>query len=333
MTEKLGPGLIELRGWLRSTLLSVFIMGLFFTALGCSNAVAQFRPSYDHGKGVSPVYEGWIANEDGSFTMLFGYMNENWLEELNIPIGPDNSFSGTESDRGQPTHFLPRRNRTIFGVRIPADFGNQELVWTLISTDAVTQKAYGSLRRDYILEPITLMSESGTVAGGRDNGADVQTNQPPEITLHGSETRTIRIGESLHLAVTVEDDGKPNQRRYGRFAPAFSEEDTPQERLDKAIVPPIRGTVNRVVGLYFSWYLFRGDGEANFDPLQTKIWEDTRAFQNSPWSPHWIPPEPPEDGVWQAEVTFQQPGTYTLRGRADDGGLVNDVNVVIHVTQ
>src|SRR5262249_1682636 len=61
------------------------------------------------GQGVAPVYEGFDLNTDGSFNMWFGYMNRNYEEALDVPIGPDNSFSpGATIDRGQPTHFVPR---------------------------------------------------------------------------------------------------------------------------------------------------------------------------------------------------------------------------------
>jgi hypothetical protein len=292
-------------------------------------AAGQFQPYYEHGLGVSPAYEGYTKNADGSYTMYFGYMNENWEEELYVPIGSDNGFSPGPADRGQPTRFLPRRNRMVFGVEVPADFGNQELVWTLITREGVTQKAYGSLSKDYVLEPITVQSESGTVGGGSDNGEDVQTNVPPRINLVGERIRTARVGQPLLLEAIIEDDGQPKPRRY-RYG-AFEEDDTPRERLEKALRPPIRGTVDRVVGLYFGWYIYRGDGMASFEPAQGKTWEDTRAFQNSPWSPFWEPPELPEDNRWTAEVVFHQPGEYVLRGRADDGGLTSDIEVVVQV--
>ncbi len=303
-----------------------------------SGAVAQARAYYENGRGATPVYEGWLANEDGSFTMLFGYMNDNWEEELNVPIGPSNSFSPGSADRGQPTHFLPRRNRYVFRVNVPADFGSDELVWTLITDEGQTQKAYGTLVKDYGLRPITMMSEGGTVGGGGNNAEDVQTNTPPEVTLEGADMRTVRVGEPLQITVNVEDDNKPNPRGYreiffDREDQEFVEEESPRERFNKAMRPPIRGTVNRVVGMYFSWFVYRGEENVTFDPLQVKPWEDTRAFQNSAWSPYWEPPEVPEGGRWTATATFTEPGTYTLRGRADDGGLVDDVEVIVQVNE
>ncbi|HAJ77240.1 MAG TPA: hypothetical protein DCM64_12395 [Gammaproteobacteria bacterium] len=299
--------------------------------LGCTNAVAQSQSSFEFGMGVSPAYEGWVANPDGSFTMLFGYMNENWKEELDVPIGPNNSFSPGAADRGQPTHFQPRRNRNVFGIVVPADFEG-ELEWTLVTRDGVTQKAYGSLLKDYVLERITIMSESGTVAGGFNNSEDVQTNQPPVVTLQGDEARTVRVGEPLQLEVAIEDDDKPNPRTGFRLA-AFSEEDSPRERLERALRPPIRGTVDRVVGMTYSWTVYRGTGKVIFDPLQVKTWEDTRAFQNSPWSPYWDPPAMSEDGKVETEVSFQEPGYYQLRGFADDGGLMGRVDVTVRVVE
>src|SRR5437764_11605707 len=87
--------------------------------------------TYSRGQNVSPAYEGWEQNADGSFSFLFGYMNRNWEEEIDLPVGPDNDIEPGGPDQGQPTHYLPRRNRFIFKVRVPRDFGQKEMVWTL----------------------------------------------------------------------------------------------------------------------------------------------------------------------------------------------------------
>ena len=76
------------------------------------------------GEGVSPVYEGYDVNPDGSFNMWFGYMNRNYEEEPDIPVGPNNTFD-PGGDRGQPTHFSIRRNKDIFAVVVPKDFGDR----------------------------------------------------------------------------------------------------------------------------------------------------------------------------------------------------------------
>ena len=80
---------------------------------------------------VSPVYEGWLPNADGSFNLVFGYLNRNWDETFTVPVGPGNSIDPGGPDQGQPTYFFPRRHRFVFKVKVPKDFGNKELVWTV----------------------------------------------------------------------------------------------------------------------------------------------------------------------------------------------------------
>ncbi len=48
----------------------------------CQQANAQL--TYQRGQNVSPAFEGWEANDDGSFSMVFGYMN-NTASNRNIP--------------------------------------------------------------------------------------------------------------------------------------------------------------------------------------------------------------------------------------------------------
>src|SRR5436305_1180694 len=91
---------------------------LFFGGLGAVQVCAQtLPPTYipqtkaDAGQDVVPSFDGWLRNSDGSFTMVFGYLNRNYKEELAIPAGPDNKVEpGSAIDQGQPTYFLPRRH-------------------------------------------------------------------------------------------------------------------------------------------------------------------------------------------------------------------------------
>src|ERR1051325_4632473 len=84
----------------------------------------------DYGQNIAPVYEGWEPNPDGTISMYFGYMNRNWKEELDIPVGPGNFFDPAPQDRGQPTHFLSRRRKQYFSITVPKDFPrDRTLVW------------------------------------------------------------------------------------------------------------------------------------------------------------------------------------------------------------
>jgi hypothetical protein len=297
----------------------------FLALLTPADAAAQLRASYSSGQNVSPAFEGWEENPDGSFSFVFGYMNRNWEEELDVVAGAENSFSPGPADRGQPTHFLPRRNRFVFKVRVPADFGTQELVWTL-TTNGVTEKAYATLHRDYRIDPVVIMSETGALGAGSST-EEVRGNLPPTIALEGARTHRVRVGQPLELAAVVTDDSLPPSRGVG--APPANA--TPEQLLARALRPNVRVTVNKAVRLHFAWFVFRGAGQVTFDPPQVKTWEDTRPWANSPWSPFWRPPAIPADGRWVTSVTFHEPGTYVLRGRADDGGLYVDEEVTVIV--
>jgi hypothetical protein len=292
--------------------------------VACQAANAQL--SYQQGQNASPGYEGWEPNEDGSFNLVFGYMNRNWLEELDVPVGPDNNISPGPADQGQPTHFLPRRNRYVFKVRVPADFGDQELVWTL-TTQGKTEAAYGTLRLDYRLDAMVIMSETGSIGAGFTT-EESRANTPPTMTLVGDPVRRVSVGQPVTLVARITDDDLP---RVGPIRPP-RESDSIPTLPGAALRPPGRITVQKVNGLHLSWFLFRGDGEVEFDPPQIKTWEDTRAGANSPWAPLFRRPPVPEDGEWTVRVTFDRPGTYVLRGRADDGGLLDDTDVTIIVS-
>ena len=114
--------------------------------------------AYNSGQNVAHGYEGWEEEADGTKYFLFGYMNRNWEEEPDVPVGPENGFSPGPADQGQPTHFLPRRNRFVFRVKVPATFSvKDELVWTL-TTNGKTEKAYASLREDYKVDDVVKAS-------------------------------------------------------------------------------------------------------------------------------------------------------------------------------
>src|ERR1700693_4572105 len=83
---------------------------------------AQIR--YARGQDVVPVFEGLERNEDGSFNMVFGYMNRNYEEEVDIPIGPNNMMEPGGVDQGQPAHFYSRRQEFVFKVKVPKDWGS-----------------------------------------------------------------------------------------------------------------------------------------------------------------------------------------------------------------
>ena len=296
------------------------VLALVAAGLGLN---AQTRFTYSRGQSVSPAFEGWWQNEDGTYSLFFGYMNSNWEEELDVPIGPDNHIEPGGPDRGQPTHFYPRRNLFLFTVDVPADFGEQEVVWTL-TTNGVTERAYGSLRTDYLLDPQTIGTEMGANFGGVID--EWRDNEFPTLDLAVDQPRRVRVGEPLRLVAFASDDGIPT----GTYEPPMVEPGKPHPayRAPRQIVP------GNPPGLRFAWIVYRGDAsKVTFYPEQLKMWQDTRVYANSPWSfPYLIPPVP-EDGRFETAVTFDEPGTYVLRALAGDSALTTSRNLMITVTR
>jgi hypothetical protein len=185
---------------------NAFRLSAFFAALATLPLFAQSGPSqlvglrHASGQGVAPVYEGFDVNPDGSFNMWFGYMNRNYEEEIDLPVGPDNAFE-PGPDRGQPTHFTPRRHKDFFSVKVPSDFGNQTLIWTL-TAHGQTQKVVGTLK------PVWQIDRLRTTRGG--NSEKISSNLPPEVALPSSQT--LWAPGSLTVTVSATDDGLPARR-------------------------------------------------------------------------------------------------------------------------
>jgi len=293
---------VTMRAW-------VALISLSAAAVGVAALRAQVQPSV---LNITPVYEGWLPNPDGSAELLFGYMNREGTSETHIPIGPNNRMDPGGPDLGQPSNFFPRRNRFTFQVHVPKDFGTKEIVWSVTSKGR-TDKAYGSLKPDYVLDDTSIMSNIGT-GGGLSTTPDMVGNKAPQVTVEGVKSRTAKVGEPVAFAAVATDDGKPNRKNMpATFGGDYS--------------LPVSAN-----GLRLSFFVYRGPGTTvTFDPVQTEVWEDRRDGGNSPWSAGFKTPPVPEGNKWQARATFAEPGTYVIRALAHDGGLwaSQDVTVVV----
>ncbi len=196
--------------------------------------------------------------------------------------------------------------------------------------------AYGSLQADYFVNNMIIMSETGTLGPGSSN-PELRAHTAPVVELEMDSVIDARVGQPVTLTAHVTDDGLPGRGGSGLFGGGRSLPITDEGTLNlaRAMNPPSRITVQKVLGLHMTWYVYRAPvrGEVSFNPVQISTWEDTRPYSNSPWSSFWVPPELPEDGRWVTDVTFHEPGTYVLQGRADDGGLFTDKRVTVRVTR
>ena len=270
----------------------LYLLCLFvaFSLLRVGTIAVRAQIKYARGQNVAPAFEGWEQNPDGSYNFVFGYLNRNYEEEVDIPIGPNNNIE-PGGDRGQPTHFYPRRQRFVFRVTVPKDWDKQQrIVWTLTSRGR-TEQAKAWLQPEWELndEVISENNGGGVLAAG---------NEPPSIT--GSPAQTITLPDTATLTVTAKDDGlpKPNPRRTTAAVNRDSNPDPEPPRRDP--------------GVQIKWILYRGPGEVQFDP---------------PASPYAYG----QPITLTSKVRFSAPGTYVLRAIANDGQLSSTYNVTVTV--
>lgn len=171
-------------------------------------AVAQqpLAPRSASGQTVTPVYEGWYANPDGSYSLSFGYYNRNTSEVVEIPLGPENVLGSPGTSQNQPVTLHPGRHWGVFTVVVPKDWEpTRKVVWTL-KNRGETFTIPGSLHVDWQIDAL-----EGEVSAG---------NTPPVLRFaeQGPEGRgpgglsvgpmLVKAGTPLELSVRVKDDGK-----------------------------------------------------------------------------------------------------------------------------
>jgi len=157
------------------------------------------------GQPVYPVFEGWYRNPDGTYSISFGYFNRNSEEVLEIPVGPDNFVTPGEPNQGQPSHFEPRRHWGVFAIKVPADFRDGQVVWT-IRVRGETIAIPGSLHPNWQIDALEGEAGSGNtppVLRFAPNSAD---GSGPAGTTAGP--LTVKARAPLVVAVWARDDGK-----------------------------------------------------------------------------------------------------------------------------
>jgi hypothetical protein len=201
-------------------------------------------PLRERGASVTPAFEGWYPNPDGSFSMLLGYFNRNTKEELDIPVGPNNRVEPGGPDQGQPTHFEAGRQWGVFVVKVPKDFGTKAITWTIVA-NGEAQSVPFTLNKGY---PITPYKEMGMgnqppVLAFSQGGAKV-TGPPAAVSARFTGT----VKQPVAISVWVEDPKAPNEVEVPGFA---------------------RPLVAKVATI--SLHKFRGPGNVTFDQARIPV--------------------------------------------------------------
>ena len=240
----------------RSALIGGLVGGV--VAASCvvlSAGQLPLAPVSTHGQTITPVYEGWYPNPDGTFSLSWGYFNRNSEEVVNVPIGANNRIAPGGPDHGQPTQFLARRQRGVFTVVVPADFGEgDEVNWTL-TFRGDTQTIPGHLHRDWLLDAVGGAANQDTppVVRFAETGRE---HRGPGGPAEGPLTAV--VGTPLPLVVWATDDGITRRR---------------SEETDDDPPPLVR----------LRWYLHQGPAAVSFahdeddDALEIAEGSDGRA--------------------------------------------------------
>jgi hypothetical protein len=172
-------------------------------AVLASGQVLLPEPARDSGSSITGAFEGWFKNPDGSFSLLLGYYNRNRQQEVDIPIGPNNALEPGGPDRGQPTHFMPGRGWGLFTVKVPPDFGENRITWTIVANNKTTVIPAG-LKPEWEISPFMEAAVGNTppVLSFDEHGPTVQG--PRGLMVE----RSAKVGQPLALTVWVSDDAK-----------------------------------------------------------------------------------------------------------------------------
>lgn len=264
---------------------------------------------YNRGQAIQPIFEGWSWAPDGSINMHFGYLNRNYAEQPEVPVGPNNRIEPGGPDRGQPTFFYSRTNRNLFTVNVPKTFGpKDEIVWT-VTFNGQTERAVGWRQAEWEIDPA-----GGATTGGNTDPERV-ANKPPTLTIE--PLAPVRLPAAATLAVVIQDDGLPKPRPRGK--PAVGQETPPTLQggtsapvnVPQAVVRPTTGpAAERPLGMVVSWIVWRGPAEVRFEPRYAQ----------------------PKDGRSATQATFSVPGQYVLRATADDGAAATHAQATIQVS-
>lgn len=198
------------------------------------------HPLEQAGDSITGALEGWFQNPDGTYSILLGYFNRNMKEVVDIPVGPDNHIDPGGPDRGQPTHFLPRRQWGLFTITVPKDFGDRKLTWTIVANGK-------SMVIPASLNPLWEVSPYKEDSMG--NTPPFISFKPDGLSHQGPiplvESLTTTVGAPLTLDVWGGDDAKtlPGTRRPPPKTPALT----------------------------VSWSKYRGPGEVTFGNAKPKI--------------------------------------------------------------
>ena len=286
--------------------LSLLVVALSGVLLAQTQST-EVHIKFNSGQSITPIYEGWERVPDGSFNMVFGYLNRNHVQELSIPVGAQNGFDPGPADRGQPAYFYPRENHFLFKVNVPKDWDRKkELVWTIVA-NGKTEVARATLLDIWEIDKKVEVSNAGSAGGVQVSNELIAKDQPPVVKI--DPIARPRAGAPVTITATVTDDGIPPPNAKPR-APR-QQEPTLRGAPPSPVNVPLPQRPRPVQGaLSVLWMVYRGPAHVTFDPDgYVKV----------------------VDGKVEVKATFTKPGAYTLRAYGHDTLLRAPYDVTVTV--
>jgi hypothetical protein len=288
---------------------AVIVMVIAAATLFAQTQSTEVHLRFNSGQSITPIYEGWERVPDGSFNMVFGYLNRNHVEQISLPVGAQNNFEPGPADRGQPAYFYPRENHFIFRVNVPKDWDEKkELVWSL-TVRGKTETARATLLDIWEIDRKLEVANNG--GGVQVSNALIAKDEPPAVTI--DPVAGAKVATAVTLTANVSDDGIP-PANMKRREPRPVEPSLKYSGLPSPVNVPMPARPRPPVGggLSVWWIVYRGPAAVTFDPEgYVKV----------------------ADGKSVVKATFTQPGTYVIRAFAHDGLLRTLTDLTINVTQ
>jgi hypothetical protein len=252
------------------------------------------QPASPGNRTLAPFMEGWYENEDGSFSISFGYLNAN-EDTLYIPVGADNFIEPIQFNGVQPTVFFPGHHRGLFTADLPQGMKDQDVVWSIRKSNGDVASVPGRVSSNaYQLDwnPRPHGSVHPRVTFDSQNSAG---RGPPGVLAE--RTLTASVGTPITLSVNAMDPSERDKNDF-RFAEAL----------------PIRAV----------WSQLQGPGPVAYtrhrsNPQVEEVGDD--GGNNGPSRP---PPGPEVvpliagEGTARVIATFSAPGDYLMRVRVDN---------------
>jgi hypothetical protein len=244
---------------------------------------------------VAPFFDGFYTNPDGTITFSFGYSNLNREETVEIPLGPDNVIQPKEFDGRQPTSFPPvvadaPDDGGAAGRGRPGRRDRERGVFTVTVPAGFSGDVVWTLRH---------RGQTYSVPARAKNSAyslrwPMAMGSMPPLVRFRPDGPAGRGPSGI--------DAGPLQASVGAPLPVSVSIVDDSKREKEPIEVKAPGAKPKAA-LNMAWYKHSGPGPVTFTPAKQPIAE--------------------LQGTATTSATFEQPGEYVIRVRADNFGRVD----------